>query len=77
MDVISSNMANVDSTRGKFVDGKWEPYRRKTVVLQPKEGSFSSLLQTAMNPNGSMSAGNGVMVSKIQEDKTDRSHVVL
>jgi flagellar basal-body rod protein FlgC len=70
MDVISSNMANADSTRGKFVDGKWEPYRRKTVVLQQKEGSFSSHLQTALNPNDPASAGNGVVVSKIQEDMT-------
>ena len=26
MDVISSNMANVDTTSGKLVDGEWEPY---------------------------------------------------
>ena len=25
MDVISSNMANVDTTRGKYVDGEWIP----------------------------------------------------
>ena len=48
MDVISSNMANIDTTRGKMVDGEWEPYRRKTVTLQPKEGQFSSMLNTAM-----------------------------
>lgn len=66
MDVISSNMANVDSTRGKLVNGVWEPYRRKTVVLQPQEGQFSSFLQTAMN--GTSSVGNGVKVTKIVED---------
>jgi flagellar basal-body rod protein FlgC len=71
MDVISSNMANVDTTRGKLLpNGTWEPYRRKSVILQPKEGSFSSLLKTAMNPDGSGATGNGVMVSKIQEDTT-------
>jgi flagellar basal-body rod protein FlgC len=71
MDVISSNMANVDTTRGKRLpDGSWEPYRRKSVVLQPKDGSFSSYLQQAIGPNGSNTAGNGVMVSKIQEDTT-------
>lgn len=70
MDVISSNMANADTTRAKLgVDGKWEPYRRKTVVLQPKEGGFSSYLDAAMN-GGSSAAGNGVVVSKIQEDTT-------
>lgn len=69
MDVISSNMANVDTTRGKQrPDGTWEPYRRKSVIMQPKEGSFSSFMQTAINPNSSSAAGNGVMVSKIQED---------
>ncbi|MDP4083030.1 MAG: flagellar basal body rod protein FlgC [Bacillota bacterium] len=66
MDVISSNMANMDTTHGKLVDGKWEPYRRKSVVFQPKDGSFSSALQTAIG--SSDSAGNGVMVSSIQED---------
>lgn len=69
MDVISSNMANVDSTRGKLVDGVWEPYRRKSVVLQPKEGNFSSFLQVAMSQN-SGAAGNGVKVSRIVEDET-------
>lgn len=70
MDVISSNMANADTARAKLVDGKWEPYRRKSVVLQPSEGSFSSLLQNAMNAGGASSAGNGVVVSKIEEDTT-------
>jgi flagellar basal-body rod protein FlgC len=68
MDVISSNMANVDTTHGKLVNGKWVPYTRKTVVLQPQEGSFSSYLQTAINQDGSNAAGNGVVVSKIQDD---------
>lgn len=65
MDVISSNMANVDSTRG--VNG--EPYRRKMVVLQPKEGTFSSFLNKAMGTNLNGSAGSGVKVSKIIDDK--------
>ncbi|MED3826106.1 flagellar basal body protein, partial [Priestia flexa] len=37
MDVISANMANVDTTRAKMVDGQWQPYRRKMVVMQPNE----------------------------------------
>jgi flagellar basal-body rod protein FlgC len=68
MDVISSNMANVDTAHGKLVNGKWVPYTRKTVVLQPKEGSFSSYLQSAINHDGSNLAGNGVVVSQIQDD---------
>ncbi|TYS16289.1 flagellar basal body rod protein FlgC [Rossellomorea vietnamensis] len=68
MDVISSNMANADSTRGKLVDGEWQPYRRKSVVLQPDAGSFSTLLNKAMNMKDSQSLGNGVRVAEIKED---------
>ncbi|NRG43410.1 flagellar basal body rod protein FlgC [Bacillus sp. CRN 9] len=65
MDVISSNMANVDSTRS--VTGN-DPYRRKSIVLQPKEGQFSNFLNTAMNQ--ASNPGNGVKVSRIVEDET-------
>ncbi|MCU9612109.1 flagellar basal body rod protein FlgC [Caldibacillus lycopersici] len=68
MDVISSNMANVDTTRGEYVDGQWIPYTRKSVVLQSKENSFSSFLNKAMDSN-TLNAG-GVQVSKIVEDET-------
>lgn len=67
MDVISSNMANEDSTRARQVDGKWQPYRRKSVVLQPGQNNFSSYLNQAMGrQNGG--AGDGVKVTKIVED---------
>ena len=68
MDVISSNMANIDTTRGKMVDGEWQPYRRKTVTLQPREGQFSSMLNVAMGTTIKGSVGNGVTVSRIKED---------
>lgn len=68
MDVISSNMANVDSTRAKQVNGEWEPYRRKTVTLQPKEGQFASFLQVAKGTQTHGSA-NGVAVTRIKEDR--------
>ncbi|WP_445506103.1 flagellar basal body rod protein FlgC [Niallia sp. 03190] len=70
MDVISSNMANAESTRGRIVNGEWEPYRRKSVVLQAQEekGSFASYLQAAANNRAN--AGNGVKVSRIVEDET-------
>lgn len=42
MDVISSNMANVDTTRAKQVNGEWEPYRRKSVTFSAQEGRFSN-----------------------------------
>lgn len=69
MDVISSNMANVDSTRAKQIDGEWQPYRRKTVTLQPKEGQFSSFLQVAKGVHSHGNAGNGVAVTRVKEDR--------
>lgn len=67
MDVISSNMANIDTTRGQYIDGEWQPYRRKMVSLQPREGQFSTLLHSAIGKSKS-DAGHGVSVSRIQED---------
>ncbi|MFC5558054.1 flagellar basal body rod protein FlgC [Ureibacillus thermophilus] len=66
MDVISSNIANVDTTRAKQVNGEWEPYRRKSVTLTANEGKFSSFLNKAMGKREGV--GNGVKVTKIQED---------
>jgi len=67
MDVISSNMANAETTRGKLVNGEWEPYRRKSVVLQAQEGnSFASHLNAATA--GNSATGNGVKVTKVAED---------
>nr|WP_033829227.1 flagellar basal body rod protein FlgC [Bacillus andreraoultii] len=67
MDVISSNVANADSTRGKFIDGQWVPYRRKSVVLEPKGEQFSSILNQSINK---ASVGSGVKVTKITEDQS-------
>ncbi|MFC5541257.1 flagellar basal body rod protein FlgC [Ureibacillus suwonensis] len=66
MDVISSNIANIDTTRAKQVNGEWEPYRRKTVTLTANEGRFSSFLNKAMGKTSDV--GNGVKVTKIGED---------
>lgn len=65
MDVIAANMANVDTTRAKNIDGEWEPYRRQMVTMSPKGESFSSMFQGALN-----SVGSGVKVTSIKEDKT-------
>lgn len=65
MDVISSNIANIDTTRAKVVDGDWEPYRRKTVTLSANEGRFSNFLNKAMGKN---EVGNGVKVTSINDD---------
>lgn len=72
MDVISSNLANADSTRRVNGDG---PYRRKSVVLEPREGQFSSYLNTAIG-KGVNSVGSGVKVSRIVEDKETPTKMV-
>lgn len=70
MDVISSNLANVDTTRAKRVDGEWEPYRRKTVSLTEQQSgpAFSNYLSAAIG-NSDKSTGRGVKVTSINEDK--------
>ncbi|WP_166237984.1 flagellar basal body rod protein FlgC [Paenibacillus turpanensis] len=68
MDVISSNIANADTTRGKMVDGKWVPYARKMVAFETKgQSSFASALQ---NASGRENTGEGVKVTRIVEDAT-------
>lgn len=64
MDVISSNIANAETTRASVVDGKAVPYRRKLVVMETADNnSFSKIL------NGKMSAETeGVKVQSIVDD---------
>ena len=61
LDVISENLANIDTTRTE--DGK--PYTRKYVVLEQRNSKFADLLK-----NGSETAG-GVRVAEIGEDQSD------
>lgn len=69
MDVISSNIANVDTTRARQVNGEWEPYRKKSVVLTENQGQeFSSFLNAAMGSSNKEAVGNGVTVTKIKSD---------
>lgn len=68
MDVISSNIANVDTTRAKQINGEWEPYRKKSVTLKEQEGQFSSFLNMAIGRTEKSGVGNGVKVSSIKED---------
>lgn len=65
MDVIASNIANAETTRGQYVNGRWVPYQRKLVVLEPNgQPSFAQML------NGQMKqAGEGVKVTRIYEDQ--------
>jgi flagellar basal-body rod protein FlgC len=64
LDVVSSNIANANTTRGEFVNGEWIPYRRKMVELETKQAAlFDSFLQKEINLGG-------VRVNRIVEDST-------
>lgn len=64
MDVISQNIANVDTT--KAADG--QPYKRKVTLFQEmKDTPFSRYFEDAL---GRSVPGNGVRVSKVTEDET-------
>jgi len=64
MDVISSNIANAETTRASVVDGKAVPYRRKMVVLESANSdSFANILNSKMN-----GSTQGVRVQAIKED---------
>ncbi|MFB5759732.1 flagellar basal body rod protein FlgC [Paenibacillus medicaginis] len=65
MDVISSNIANAETTRAQIVNGQAVPYRRKMTVLEPNQPSFSDMLDARMN--GKTTAA-GVKVAEIRED---------
>ncbi|WP_410769262.1 flagellar basal body rod protein FlgC [Fontibacillus sp. BL9] len=65
MDVISSNIANAETTRAQVVDGKAVPYRRKMVVMAPMKTEFGQALDSAL---GNGSASQGVKVTQIKED---------
>ena len=67
MDVISSNIANASSTRGKLVNGEWEPYRRKMVAMEPREKSFNQVLNGELQKQ-SQSSFQGVRVTGIVDD---------
>ncbi|MBB6019340.1 flagellar basal-body rod protein FlgC [Paenibacillus sp. JGP012] len=67
MDVISSNIANAETTRASMVNGVAVPYKRKMVVLEPNKTSFSTMLQNQMRGGGT---GDGVRVTEIREDQS-------
>ncbi|MCF6410562.1 flagellar basal body rod protein FlgC [Pseudalkalibacillus salsuginis] len=64
MDVASSNMANAETTRSQMVDGQWQPYRRKMVVLQPQGTEFKAMLAHAQTSD----KFSGVRASAVVED---------
>lgn len=67
MDIISQNMANIDTTR----TAEGGPYKRKTVIFKEIGGdnnSFKSMFDTALNQTSSLS---GVKVDRIEVDNTE------
>lgn len=69
MDVVSSNIANAQSTRATVNEnGEYEPYRRKMVELGADSGSFKSFLQRASQSSANQTGG--VKVTNIVEDET-------
>lgn len=67
MDVISSNMANAETTRATIDEnGDYVPYRRKMTAFQPAGSSFRSHLHHAKNSR----EATGVRVTRITEDQT-------
>lgn len=67
MDVVSSNIANSESTRARINEnGEWEPYRRKMVSLESGGTDFRSHLSAARNSGGQSA---GVRASVITEDQ--------
>ncbi len=68
MDVISSNIANAQTTRATIDEnGEYEPYRRKMVALEHNQNHFKSFLHKAKRSNQSHTAG--VKVSRIINDQ--------
>jgi flagellar basal-body rod protein FlgC len=70
MDIVSSNIANAQTTRGRMVNGQWEPYRRKMVVMEPREKSFNQILLGEMKKQSYTRQLEGVRVTGIVEDQT-------
>ena len=66
MDVISDNLANVNTTRStRQPDGTYLPYRRKIAVFEASKSEFASIMDSKLT-NG---IGQGVKVAQISEDK--------
>ncbi|WP_020615291.1 flagellar basal body rod protein FlgC [Paenibacillus daejeonensis] len=67
MDIISSNIANAETTRGRLVNGQFEPYTRKMAVMEPLQPKFADVLGKELS--GANQSG-GVKVTRVMEDRT-------
>lgn len=67
MDVVSSNIANAETTRARInADGEFEPYRKKTVRFEESGSSFANQLSRVRNKNNKITSG--VKATAIVED---------
>lgn len=67
MDVIAGNIANINTTRARYVNGRWLPYQRRQVVFAPEaRRSFSEIFTRTMAEQ----SVSGVRVERITYDKT-------
>lgn len=75
MDIISSNISNAQTTRASYVNGQWEPYKRKLVRFEPNnpQPTFAQTLKGAMAGG----AGQGVKATQIFEDDTPLKQVYM
>lgn len=70
MDVIASNIANAETTRASFENGRPVPYRRKMTVMEPIRADFRDVLKRKL-------ATKGVRVTQIREDPSPFKQVYL
>ena len=66
MDVIAENIANAETTRTE--DG--EPYRRKRVIMKPRNSEFAEMLARRAGGEERGSVTGGVRVTEIAEDES-------
>lgn len=67
MDVISQNIANIDTTRTEA----GTPYRRRQVVFQERGMSFQTALEREAQKASSKTGSGGVRVSEVAENQSD------
>ena len=68
MDVVSSNVANSQSTRATIDEnGEWVPYRRKLVTFHSEGNSFKSLLNKEQNTTKNAVGVRATVISEDQE----------
>jgi flagellar basal-body rod protein FlgC len=73
MDVITSNIANAETSRAALVDGQWVPYRRKLVVMEPRgQQSFADMLNGEIKKQ---SGAPGVRATRVVEDTSEFKRV--